>query len=135
MFTYDDASSQGWYCEIPDGIEEIDSYCFNESSRTNSLVIPYSVTKFGKNCFDNSPIETIQIYCSINSIPRDIFLNCRKLEKIDIDSDDSCVIFGNKIFKNNPYFEQAFYLPNSITKINDEKFDKLSSCKITSFVT
>ena len=59
--------------------------------------------------------------------------------KITIPLSEKRVIYGDKIFNNQPHFNQSFYLPGHIYSnsfiINETEYESLQSLTIPSFVT
>ena len=53
---------------------------------------------------------------------------------ITISLNETRVIYGNKLFNNQPHFNQLFYLPENIKLINKNKVEKLTSLHIPSHV-
>ena len=124
------------FVTIPNGIREIQPSCFANIKGIKSITVPESVTLIGKGCFDNcSDLREINLPSTIKYLYQNTFEKCPELTKITIPLNQSRIVIGNKIFNNQPRFNQALFLPSKIQIINGNEVGKLTSITIPSFVT
>ena len=81
----------------------------------DSKAIDYEIGLLIDDEFTTSLPETVKI------IPMKCFEECYELTNITIPLNETRVIYGNKIFNNQPHFNQSIYLPNSIKVINGNR--------------
>ena len=85
--------------------------------------------------FNNQRVVTIDIPESVKIIPMKCFEFCQKLINITIPLNETRVVIGNKIFNNQPHFNQSILLPSSIKVINGIDVFESTSIEIPSHVT
>ena len=111
----------------------------NEPNKEYKIIISEGITEIEDNIFEDDETNTnkiveIQLPESLKTISMDCFGNCSNLTNITIPLNETRVVYGNKIFNNQPHFNQSIYLPDSIKVINGNEVDG-SSITIPSFVT
>jgi hypothetical protein len=77
---------------IPEGVEEISSYCFKEKE-LDSLVLPSSLEKIGYGAFEGNGLETVTIPSGVEYIGQDAFCGTKKI-----------IYDGIAIFNDNQYW-------------------------------
>ncbi len=82
---------------VPDGIESIGDFAFNDHEELLSVILPESITSIGQYAFGGcSRLKNITIYDGVISIDSRAFLNCVNLEKIVLP--DSVTSIGDDVF-------------------------------------
>ena len=112
----------------------------NKHLRKNELddddvSVPEPVKEISEKAFNTFGIRSIHLPQSITSIhPKSIY-RCYNLTNLTIPLDETRVLFGNKIFNNQPHFNQSIFLPSTLSVINGKQVEQLTSFTIPSYVT
>ena len=126
-------------------------------TESTSIVIPTSVTNVAENYkvssiadrafLNNDFAEEITIPSSVESIDKNVFMNCSKLTEIKVDTDNAKYTAENGVLFNKNKTEIISYpegktettyeVPNSVIKIGDYAFWKssLTSIELSNSVT
>ena len=85
------------------------------------------MSEIEENCFDNYyyKLKELTIPETVKTIPKKCIEDCRYLTNITIPLNESQMIIGNKIFKNQSHFkgEEDIVLSNLIKIINGKEVD------------
>ena len=120
---------------LPNSIKMINKRFVDEFT---SFEIPSFVTSFDSKCLSNLTMNLKQLIIPENinkKLNYSFVKNCSQLTSIRIPLNETRVIYGNKIFNNQPRFGESISLPNSIKKINDNFVHPLFEFSIPTFVT
>ena len=80
------------------------------------------MTSLDENCFYGcDDIKEIHIPETVEIIPITCFEECKALTIITIPLNETKIVCGNKIFNNQPHFNQSIYLPTRIEVINGKE--------------
>lgn len=71
------------YIEIPEGVSELGSMCFEGCVNLSDITVPSSLTCIGQYCFSETAIKDIKLP-NITSIPGGLFSNCMNLQSFEI---------------------------------------------------
>ena len=119
-------SSAFMYCSnlekinIPNNLKEIPSYFIYYCPKIENIVIPDSVINIENGGFGYTNISSINISKNVTSIGTSAFVNCNKLEKVNIDSENKSFKYENGILYDLNKGEVKF-IANS--KLNSEVFE------------
>ena len=97
------------------------------------LSIPEGVNEIDEDCFDDSKLHELIIPTTVKIIPKKCIENCWRLTNITISLNENQIIIGNKIF-NTPHLDQVIYLTDRIKIINGNEVDG-SKMEIPTIVT
>jgi hypothetical protein len=115
---------------IPEGINIIEKYIFNDFPNLFRLQIPHTCINIEEEAFDNcNKLEYVFIPPSIEKIGEKAFANCSKLTRVDINSD-------NVIIEKNAFLNCSYLTNVKIHKIDNFKeiFPHCSNLTINSSV-
>lgn len=105
---------------IEEGIKNIGSYAFCESSNITSIIIPNGVTSIGECAFrDCTSLRTVTLPNSITNIEYGTFWGCNNLSCISIP--DSVIKIGTYAFKDCASISNIV-IPHSVTNIGNSAF-------------
>ena len=132
---------------IPDGVDHIDAYAFNNSNLV-TITIPDSVTTIGEFAFcDCTKLTNITLPNGLREIPDHVFRSCRSLTELVIPTSVTrigyaaffeCVNLTSLVIPENVVSldTHAFYncmrltsitLPDSLISISDSAFDRCTA--------
>ncbi len=121
---------------IPEGVEVIEDFVFEDCSSLKRITIPNSVTSIGNHAFYGcSSLTNIIIPNRVASIKSRTFYNCRNLKRITIPN--SVTSIGNHAFYGCRNLI-SITISNSVTSIGEGVFwgcDSLTSIAIPNSVT
>ena len=109
------------YIYLPSSLKAING----KKVEGSKIEIPTTVTSLDKKSFKGLRLllKELIIPTTVQLIPKECFENCKELTNITLPLNESQIILGNKIFKNQPHLEQDIYLPDSIKIINGQEVD------------
>ena len=97
-------------------------------SDKKSITIPEGVKEIRCNFKDGSlgygAIESISIPESVKTIPKKCFEGCKFVTTIDVPLNETRVVYGKKIFNNQPHFDQSFYISGLVRIVNGKKIGR-----------
>lgn len=125
---------------IPDTVDYISQYAFQDCSNLKSVVIPDSVKEIGEGAFRFTALEEINIPKSVEKLGKYLFIGCLSLKKINVDklnknysSLDGVLFDKNKtklISCPCAFDKEEYELPNTVKTIGDSSFDNVSKMRI-----
>lgn len=112
--------------QIPEGIEEIASYCFQGERALKQITLPSSLKRIGIGAFENSGITSILLPDGINKIERECFSSSRlKSIKLPCEIEEICDnAFSSSLLETIDFPDTLNYIGNaafSLTKISKVK--------------
>lgn len=118
-------------------IETLSWRLFADCTNLKNITIPEGVKKIDGRCFESSGIVSISISKTVNYIYNsgwnnwaDPFENCKKLSKINVDSQNNTYSSINGVLVNKkktlilylPYQKTSFSVPNGVKYLSDDVF-------------
>ena len=92
-----------------------------------AFTIPSYITSIDNTFFNKWKIQSLSFESPFReNFDYSFVKEFRDLNQISIPFNETLVVFGNKIFKNQSHFDQLFLLPSSIQKINGNDVDRLT---------
>ena len=109
------------------------SHNYSDGKSTHEVIFVGEIIGFGKNCFYNSGLKSIEIPNTITTLGEMCFRDCTSLTSVSIPN--TITSLGSYCFYNTGL--ESIEIPNSVTKIGDNCFahSKLKSVSISSSVT
>ena len=108
--------------QIPEGVDEIQSYAFENCTELEMVTLPESLLTIGDYAFYNCiKLIGIKIPKNVISIENDVFGNCSNLKEINVDGDNQeyCSVGGILLNKKQTKLKQ---LPAGKTTIGEDTF-------------
>ncbi|ELP92050.1 hypothetical protein EIN_292290 [Entamoeba invadens IP1] len=135
---------------IPNHIQSIEEYAFNDCTNLKSVVIPDSVTSIGKNAFDGCPLTSIVLSKNLTSLSNGVF--CGN-QLVSFTIPDTILSLGTNVFYSNNFLSRdiiigsqnlningltSIEMSDNVTRIGPNAFsllDKLIHIKLSSKLT
>lgn len=112
------------HIEIPDNITQINQYAFSSCKELESVKIPASVTAIEERAFaECENLKSLVIPDSVKDIGEKVFEKCYKL------ADDQGFVVAAGILYAYLGKATTVHIPESVTKIEDQAFDKTVDLK------
>ena len=114
------ADSTETRCDIPQGVEQIDSIAFENCGHLIEVTIPDSVTSIGQRAFENcSQLRSLIIPESCNDLGEGLFRGCKSLTCITLP--DGVTVIGENAFKGCESLT-TLAIPASVRAIDETAF-------------
>lgn len=116
---------------LPNGLQRIGSYAFNDDGFLTRLDLPSSVTEIGAYAFANNyRLSEFTMPVALNKISDGLFMNCYALASISIP--ESVTEIGAHAFEDcDSLHRSKLTLPYGLTKIGDSAFKNVQEVYIT----
>ncbi|MBP5477527.1 MAG: leucine-rich repeat domain-containing protein [Paludibacteraceae bacterium] len=118
--------------KIPNSVTNIGAWAFLGCHGLTSIKIPNSIISIGHNAFYCESLTSIEIPNSVKSIGYRAFAECGFLTAIDVAKDNPNYCSENGVLFNKDKttliqypacrYDERYYIPNSVTSINDGAF-------------
>ena len=141
LITYP-CNKAGTSYSIPSTVTTLIEYCFSETRNLTSMTIPSSVTSIGDWAFSESSLKTVKIPSSVTDIGGGLFMDCRSLTSITVDSanPELCASDGILYTKNKDCLicypagktATSFSIPNTVKYLDSYSF---LGCKALKTIT